>query len=275
MRERLAKTAAFRALHKESCFVMPNVWDAGGAQLFAGLGFQALATTSAGLAFSTGRRDGAGAIGLDEALAHAAAIVEATGLPVSADLENGYADSPAGLVETVERAAAVGLAGLSIEDVRPDRGAPIYDFDAAVARIQAAAEAARAVDIVLTARADGLLSGAYDLDEAIRRLQAFSAVGAEVVYAPGLADIREIARLCREVDRPVNHVIGLGAPGQSLATLEEAGVRRISLGGSLARAALGALLEAGRAMQKGQFDLAEAGPGWGAILTTMKNGRPN
>lgn len=274
MTDRLAKTAAFRALHAEGCFIMPNVWDAGGAHLFAGLGFSALATTSAGFAFTTGRRDGAGAVDLDEALAHAAKIVDATDLPVSADLENGYADASAGLVETVERAAAAGLAGVSIEDVRPDRGAPIYAFDAAVARIEAAAGAARAADIVLTARADGLMSGAYDLDEAIRRLRAFAVVGAEVVYAPGLGDIEQIARVCREVERPVNHVIGLGAPGQSLATLETAGVRRISLGGSLARATLGALLEAGRAMQKGQFDLAESGPGWGSILTTMKNGRP-
>ena len=271
---RTEKTAAFRALHQSGCFVMPNVWDAGGAHLFAGLGFQALATTSAGYAFSTGRRDGAGAIGRDEALAHAAGIAAATHLPVSADLEHGYADTPEGVAETVRLAAEAGLAGVSIEDIRPDRSDPVYGFDAAVERIGAAVDEARARDIVLTARADGMLAQVYDFDAALRRLEAFAAAGADVVYAPGLPGLVKIKALCAALDCPVNHVIGLGAGGCSLADLAEAGVRRISLGGSLSRVAYAALLDAGQAMAKGDFSRAEAGAGWSDILGTMKTGRP-
>ncbi len=276
MRSRLEKTAAFRALHASGCFVMPNVWDAGGARLFAGLGFEALATTSFGLAATTGRRDGAGAVGLDEALDHAAMIVASVDRPVSADLENGYADAPEDVAATVKRAADAGLAGLSIEDARPDPAAPIYPFDAAVARIDAAAKAARDVDIVLTARADGVMAGAYDLDEAIRRLQAFEAAGAEVLYAPGLPDRAAIARVCAAVSAPVNHVIGLGAPGLSVADLAAVGVRRISLGGTLIRLAMVALLEAGQEIRGGRFERIEgaAEPGWPPINAAMKAGRP-
>lgn len=269
-----AKVAAFRALHAEGCFVMPNVWDGGGAQLFAGLGFPALATTSAGLAFTSGRRDGRGDVGLEEALAHGAAIAAATELPVSADLEDGYAAEPEGVAETVRRAAEAGLAGVSIEDVRPDRDAPIYPFDAAVARVAAAAEAAREADIVLTARADGMMHRLYGFDDAIARLQAFEAAGAEVLYAPGLPGLVKLKALCGAVSRPVNHVIGQGGAGATLEDLARAGVRRVSLGGSLARVALGALLEAGREMAEGRFARAEAEPSWPEILTAMKAGRP-
>jgi len=272
--DREAKVAAFRALHAEGCFVMPNVWDAGGAQLFAGLGFRAFGTTSSGVAVSTGRRDGQGAVGRDEALAHAAVIAASTDLPVSADLEDCYGATPEGVAETVRLAAEAGLAGLSIEDVPLDRSAPIYPRDVALARVEAAVEAARAADIVLTARAEGVLREAYGLDEAIARLQSYEAGGAEVVYAPGLPGFAELRALCAAVSAPVNHLIGPGARGLSLSEIAEAGARRVSLGGSLARVAYGALLEAGRAMAKGDFSRAEAGPGWPEIVTHMNAGRP-
>ena len=268
------KTAAFRALHASGCFVMPNVWDSGSAHLFAGLGFPALATTSSGFAYTTGRRDGVGEISRDDALAHAAAIAAATDLPVSADLEDGYADSPEGVAETIRLAAKAGLAGVSIEDARPTGDPACYSFESAAARIAAAVSAAQDANIVLTARADGLMTGAYDLQEAIRRLQAFEAAGAEVLYSPGLADLNQIKTVASAVNRPLNHVIGLGAAGATLEELAAAGARRISLGGSLARVALGAALEAGAAMNRGDFSRAEAGPAWRDILTTMKPGRP-
>ncbi|MEM1385029.1 MAG: isocitrate lyase/phosphoenolpyruvate mutase family protein [Pseudomonadota bacterium] len=274
MPTREQKVAAFRALHADGCFVMPNVWDPGSAHLFGGLGFQALATTSAGYAFSRGMRDGAGDLTLEQNLAHAADIAAATDLPVSADMENGYADSPAGVAETVHRVAEAGLAGLAIEDVRPDREAPAYPFDEAVARIEAAVGAANEADIVLTARADGMLARAYDFDSALRRLKAFEAVGAEVLYAPGQPGLVKIKALCAAIEKPVNHVIGLGASGCSLAELTAAGVRRISTGGSLARLVFGALLQSGREMQDGGFDRLEAEPHWPEILKTMGGGRP-
>ncbi len=253
---------------------MPNVWEVGGARLFAGLGFGALGTTSAGFAVTTGRRDGRGEVDLDAALGHAAEIAGATDLPVSADLENGYADAPEAVAETVRRAAEAGLAGLSIEDVRPDRGAPVYPRALAIARIEAAVAAAREVDIVLTARADGMLARAYDVEEAVARLRAFEEVGAEVLYAPGVPGLVKLRAITQAVSRPVNHVIGLGAPGASLADLAAAGVRRVSLGGSLARRAFAVLLEAGREMAEGRFDQAEAGPPWAEILEAIRAGRP-
>ncbi len=265
------KVARFRALHAAGIFVMPNVWDAGTARLFAGLGFEALATSSAAFAILSGRRDGQGEVTLDEALAHSGEIAAATDLPVSADLEHGYADPPEALAQTVERAAEAGLAGLSIEDVHPG-GA--YPFDAAVARIEAAAAAARRADIVLTARADGMLAREYDFEEALRRLRAFEAAGAEVLYAPGLPGLVKLRALAEAVSAPVNHVIGLGAAGASLADLEAAGVRRVSLGGSLARVALSALLAAGREMREGSFAGAEAGAGWSEISGAITAGRP-
>lgn len=271
------RAVRFRDLHRPgAAFVMPNPWDIATARLLAGLGFNALATTSAGLAFSRGMRDGAGDLDLDAALAHAAEIVSATDLPVSADLENGYADAPEAVAAAIARCVSVGLAGASIEDVRPDRAAPVYAFDDAVARIAAAVEAARAAPrpFTLTARADGLLSKAYDLDETVRRLQAFEAAGADVLYAPGLPDRAAVERVCAAVSKPVNHVIGLGAPGLSIADLAAAGVARVSLGGTLSRVALGAVFEAGRALRDGRADIAESGASWGDILGAIKAGRP-
>ncbi|WP_159999821.1 oxaloacetate decarboxylase [Roseomonas sp. 18066] len=233
----------FRALHAApGAFVIPNPWDAGSARLLAGLGFQALATTSAGLAFGLGRRDGAA--GRAETLANARAIVEAVDLPVSADLENGFSHDPEGCAATLRDAAAVGLAGGSIEDATGDPAHPIYGFDQAVERVAAAAEAARALPFVLTARAENYLHGKPDLDDTIRRLQAFSKAGAEVLYAPGLTELSQIRTLCAAVDKPVNVVMGLKGKPFTVAELAEAGVKRISLGGSLARTALAALQRA-------------------------------
>lgn len=271
---RAEKVAAFRALHAGACFVMPNVWDRGGALMMAGLGFKALATTSSGYAHSTGRRDGMVDVDRDESLAHAAEICATTDLPVSGDMENGFADSPEGVADCVRRSAEAGLAGLAIEDIVQDDSRRAYDFDEAVARIDAAAAAAREADIVLTARADGYLRKAYDLAEAVRRLQAFEAAGAAVLYVPGLKDLDEIRTVTGAVSAPVNHVTGLGAAGADLADFADAGVRRISTGGSLARAVMGAMLRAGQAMAAGSFAPIDQSPAWAEILTAMNAGRP-
>jgi 2-methylisocitrate lyase-like PEP mutase family enzyme len=253
------QVARFRALHaRPGAFVIPNPWDAGSARILASLGFEALATTSAGLAFSLGRRDGEGAVTREETLANAAAIVAATPLPVSADLENGFAHDPAGCADTVRAAAAMGLVGGSIEDATGDPSRPLYDFGQAVERVAAAAEAARALPFVLTARAENFLHGRPDLDNTIRRLQAFSDAGAEVLYAPGLTRLEDIRTLCAALDKPVNVVMGLAGRPFTVAELAEAGVKRISLGGSLARMALGALARAGReVLAEGHFRFAD------------------
>lgn len=271
------KATRFRDLHRgPGPFVLPNVWDTGSAQMFAGLGYKALATTSSGFAYTNNFRDGEGDFGLDEALAHARVIVEATSLPVSADLENGYSDTPDGVAETIRKAASAGLCGCTIEDTHP--GAPgFYPFDLAVARIAAAAEAARAcpTPFVLTARADGLIGGLYDLDEAIRRLQAYEQVGAEVVYAPFVKSLDDIARVCASVGVSVNHLGGLGVPGETVTSLGEAGVRRISLGGSLTRVAFGAVYRAGKQIaETGSFDEVVTSPGWKPILEAINAGKP-
>jgi len=252
------KVARFRALHQgEGAFVMPNPWDAGSARILAALGFEALATTSAGLAFSLGRKDGQGAVSREETLANAAAIVATTDLPVSADLENGFGHAPEDCAATLRAALATGLVGGSIEDATGEAARPIYDFNQAVERVAAAAEAVRGQPFVLTARAENFLHGRPDLDDTIRRLQAFAAAGAEVLYAPGLTEIGQIRTLCAAVDRPVNVVMGLVGRPFTVAELAEAGVKRISLGGSLARAALGALLRAGREIrEQGRFGFA-------------------
>lgn len=245
----------FRALHEgPGAFVLPNPWDAGSARLLADLGFPALATTSAGMAFALGRGDGE--VSRDEALDHARRIVTATDLPVSADLENCFADDPEGVVATIRGAAAAGLAGCSIEDHTNDAGKPIYDFGQSVERVAAAAETARgfAHDFVLTARAENFLHGRPDLDDTIRRLQAYEKAGADVLYAPGLPDLDAIRAVCSAVSRPVN-VLMSGT--FSVAELAAAGARRISTGSFLARVALGALLRAGREMREaGSFSFA-------------------
>lgn len=254
------KALAFRALHQRAgAFVMPNPWDAGSALLLSTLGFEALASTSAGFAFSIGRRDSEGSLSRAETLANARAIVEATELPVSADLENGFGHDPDAVAETIRAASAVGLAGGSIEDASGDASRPIYDLPLAVERVAAAVEAARSLPspFVLTARAENFLHGRPDLDDTIRRLQAFEKAGAEVLYAPGLTDLGQIRTVCASVSRPVNVVMGLVGGTFSVQQLAEAGVRRISLGSSLARAALGALMRAAREIrQDGTFSFA-------------------
>jgi len=255
------KGRAFRALHERpGAFVIPNPWDVGTARILAGLGFEALATTSAGLAFTLGRRDGEGAVGRDEALAHARAIVDATPLPVSADLENGFGDAPEIAAETIRLAADAGLVGASIEDATGNPDAPIYDASLAAERIAAAAEAARALPFpfTLTARAENFLHGRPDLDDTIRRLQAFEAAGADVLYAPGLRDLEAIRTVCAAVGKPVNVIMGIANAPFSVEDLAAAGVRRISIGSAFARVALGAFLQAAREVrERGTFTFAD------------------
>lgn len=241
------KFARFKALHdRDGAFVMPNPWDAGSARLLASLEFEALATTSAGNAFAKGRRDSFAGLGRAELLANAAEIVAATDLPVSADLEDGFGVAPEACFETIKLACEIGLVGGSIEDATGDAAAPIYDLVQSVDRIQAAAEAARGQSFLLTARAESYLWGRPDLGDTIKRLQAFSAAGADVLYAPGLPDLDAIRTVCAAVNKPVNVVMGLSGPQYTVAELAAVGVRRISVGGSFARAALGALMRAAR-----------------------------
>jgi 2-methylisocitrate lyase-like PEP mutase family enzyme len=243
------KALTFRALHQRpGAFVIPNPWDAGSTRLLSTLGFEALATTSAGHAFALGKRDGDGGVSRAETLANARAIVEATDLPVSADLENGFGNDPESAAETIRAASAVGLVGGSIEDASGDEARPIYELSLAVERVAAAVEAARKLPnpFVLTARAENFLHGRPDLEDTICRLQAFEKAGAEVLYAPGLTKLEQIRTVCSSVSRPVNVVMGLVGGSFSVPQLAEAGVRRISLGSSLARAALGALMRAAR-----------------------------
>ncbi|HEY3442766.1 MAG TPA: isocitrate lyase/phosphoenolpyruvate mutase family protein [Paludibaculum sp.] len=254
----MTKYETFRRLHQRpGLFVIPNPWDAGSARILAALGFEALATTSAGFAFSIGRQDSPACITRDEALANARAIVEAVDLPVSCDLANCYGRSPEECATTIRLAAATGLAGGSIEDATGDSAAPIYDFQLAVERVAAAHEAARELPFLLTARAENFLWGRPDLDDTIRRLQAFSAAGADVLFAPGLPGLDAIRTVCAAVDKPVNVVMGLKGHTYSLDDLRAAGVKRVSVGGSFARAALGALLRAAREVKEyGTFGYA-------------------
>jgi 2-methylisocitrate lyase-like PEP mutase family enzyme len=254
------KAERFQALHARlGAFVIPNPWDAGTARILTGLGFEALTTTSAGLAFTLGRRDGIGVITRDETFANAKAIVDATDLPVAADLENGFGHRPEAAAETIRLAGEVaGLVGGSIEDSSGDPRRPIYDFQHAVERLAAAAEAARSLPFpfVLVGRAENFLHGRPDLDDTIRRLQAFEAVGADALYAPGLTRPQDIRTVCAAVSKPVNVVMGLKTASLSVADLAALGVRRISLGSALSRAALGAFLRAAREIREhGTFQL--------------------
>ncbi len=245
MAEQQAKFERLKVLHqRDEAFVIPNPWDAGSARILASLGFEALATTSAGYAFSKGKRDSFASLKRGEILDNAAEIVGATDLPVSADLEDGFGADLGCCAETIRLASEVGLVGGSIEDATGDPARPIYDLSQAVERVQAAAEAARKLPFLLTARAENFLWERPDLDDTIKRLQAFSAAGADVLYAPGLPDIDAIRTVCATVDKPVNVVMGLKGPRYSVAELSAAGVRRVSVGGSFARASLGALLRA-------------------------------
>jgi 2-methylisocitrate lyase-like PEP mutase family enzyme len=253
------KFTRLKALHEtDGAFVIPNPWDAGSARLLASLGFEALATTSAGFAFSKGKRDSFAGLSRREILENAAEIVAATELPVSADLEDGFGTAPETCAETIRMACETGLVGGSIEDATGDADAPIHAFSLAVERVQAAAEAARDLPFVLTARAENHLWGRPDLDDTIRRLQAFSQAGADVLYAPGLPDIEAIRTVCDAVDKPVNVVMGLRGKSYSVAELAAAGVKRISVGGSFARAALGALMRAAEEVKtSGTFTYAD------------------
>jgi 2-methylisocitrate lyase-like PEP mutase family enzyme len=245
------KGAAFRALHSRAgAFVIPNPWDAGTARLLAHLGFEALATTSAGCAFALGQSDNT--LTRDQAMAHASVIASATDLPVSGDLENGFGDDPEYVSETIRLAAAAGLVGASIEDMTRQKGRPIYEKEFAAERIRAAAEAARALPFTftLTARAENHLAGRPDLADTIARLRAYQEAGADVLYAPGLPNKDAIAAVVSSVDRPVNVVMGLQGAGPTLAELTTLGVRRVSTGSALARVALGAFLRTARGIRE-------------------------
>ena len=249
----------FRALHAgPRAFVIPNPWDGGSARLCAGLGFQALATSSGAMAGVLGRLDGE--ITRDEALAQIRVIVAATDLPLSADFEKGYGDSPATVAETVRLGAEAGLVGCSIEDATGDKERPLYDFAAAVARIEAAVAAARELPFpfMLTARAENFLRRKPDLDDTIARLQAYERAGADVLFAPGLPDLGSVRKVCAALNKPVNFMAGLKGKSFSVAELEAAGVRRISLATSLFRAAMTGLYEAAREVKdQGTFGFLE------------------
>ena len=249
------RAVRFRTLHEgPGAFIIPNPWDAGSARLLAGLGFRALATSSAASAAALGRRDGG--LTRDDALAHARVIADATDLPVSADLEKGFGDAPEIVAETVRLAAGAGLVGCTIEDSTGDPDRPLYDFRLAVERIAAAAEAARALPFpfVLTARAHNLLYAAPNLEETVTRLQAFEKAGADVLFAPGLPDLSAVRAVCAAVSKPVNFMVGIKGKSFSVGELVTAGVRRISLATSLYRAAMTGLLDAARQVRDaGEF----------------------
>jgi len=272
MPDQASKAFAFRALHaRAGAFLVPNAWDAGTAKILTQMAFEALATTSAGLAFALGRRDGA--VSREETLANARSIARATHLPVSADLENGFGHSPEKVAETIQLAASAGLVGGSIEDASGDRDKPIYDLNLAAERISAAVEAACAQNIhfTLTARAENFLHGRPDLDDTIKRLQAFEKAGADVLYAPGLPNLDAIRDVCSAVSRPVNVVAGLSGPVFSLKQLEDAGVKRVSVGSALSRLALAAFTKAAREMRDfGTFNFAKDAFPSAEINTLMK-----
>jgi 2-methylisocitrate lyase-like PEP mutase family enzyme len=250
-RTQAQKAEAFRALHERpGAFIIPNPWDAGTAKLLASLGFEALATTSLGLSNTLGRVDGTMTVSRDEVLDNCRVIAAATDLPVNADLENGYAHEPRAAAEMIRLAAEAGVVGGSIEDATGETGKPIYDFALAVERVQAAVETTRKLPFrfVLTARAENMIQGRLDLDDTIKRLQAFETAGADVLYAPGLRDLATIRTVVSSVGKPVNVVMSHGDPSITLAQLTEAGVKRVSVGGSLSRLALAAFLRGAREM---------------------------
>jgi len=259
MRTQEDKGQAFRALHeRRTAFIIPNPWDAGTARLLAHLGFEALATTSAGYAFSVGQRDNT--VGRDLMMAHVAAIASATDLPVSGDLENGFGDDVATVAEAIRLAGVAGLVGGSIEDSTGRPAQPIYDQGLATERVRAAVEAARSFSFpfTLTARAENYLVGRPDLKDTIARLQAYQEAGADVLYAPGLATLEDITAVVTSVDRPVNVLVGAKGIRLSLEQLSQAGVKRVSVGSALSRAALGAFLRGAREMREhGTFGFAD------------------
>ncbi len=259
-----ARHQAFADLHTSGCFVIPNPWDIGSARMMAALGAKALATTSAGFAFTLGRPD-MGNVSRDEMLRHAQDMIAATALPVTGDFENGFADDPDGVAETVRLAGEIGLSGCSIEDTQMSEGNPAYGFELAVERIRAAVSAARALGrpFVLCARADGLMNGVYDLSEAIRRIQAFEAAGADLLYIPVLPDLETVRRVSASVGKPVNALAAGAMRDVTVAQLAEAGVRRISVGSMVSRLTHAAIRDSVKDMlDEGRFDrLKGAAPG--------------
>jgi 2-methylisocitrate lyase-like PEP mutase family enzyme len=273
MPAQIEKAHAFRALHeRDKAFIIPNPWDIGTARMLSSLGFEALATTSAGFAFSRGRPD----YGVDrsEMLAHLAAMVVATSLPVSADLENGFGDEPEVAAETIKLAAAAGVVGGSIEDATSRTSEPIYEFAQAVDRVRAAAEAAHKLSFpfTLTARCENYLVGRADLRDTIKRLQAYQEAGADVLYAPGVRSKEDIRAVVGSVDRPVNVLMGLEGVRLNLAELSQLGVKRVSVGSALSRAALGAFLGAANEMREhGTFNFVEGAASSSQIGALLKN----
>ena len=263
----ISAAAKFHSLHKnKGAFIIPNPWDIGTARILASMGFEALATTSAGIAFALGLRDGA--VSKSQVLQHCRDIVGATDLPVSADLEMGFGPTPDDVAETIRDAAATGLAGCSIEDYTDDDAESIFEFDLAVERIEAAVDAKQSLshDFVLTARSENFLRGRPDLDDTIKRLQAFEDAGADVLYAPGLRDLETIRTVCDSVSKPVNVVMGMPGPTFGVAELSDAGVKRISVGSALSRAALGSfVLAAEEIQQRGTFTFASEAIGFAEI----------
>ena len=275
MRTQTEKGIVFRALHeRDGAFIIPNPWDVGTARLLAHLGFEALATTSAGFAFSIGRRDNT--VGRDKMMAHVRDIVAATDLPVSADLENGFGDDPETVAETIRLGAAAGLVGGSIEDSTTRRDDPIYELEQAAERVRAAAELAHSLpfSFALTARAENYLFGRRDVNDTIRRLQAYQEAGADVLYAPGLASKEDIAAVVSSLGRPVNVLMGLPGVRLSLAELSEIGVQRISVGSVLSRVALSAFMRAAEEMRdRGTFSFGDDIVSFRDISAMMEDGR--
>jgi 2-methylisocitrate lyase-like PEP mutase family enzyme len=269
---------AFKALHqRKGIFVIPNPWDAGSAKVLASLGFEALATTSAGLAFCLGKPDGHASITREQTLDNVKDIIAATNLPVSADLENGYGDEPETCAETILLASKAGLSGGSIEDATGNPNGPIYCFEHALARVQAAVKAARSLDVpfTLTARAENLIYGHPDLPDTIRRLVAFADAGADVLFAPGLKTREEVEAVVKAVSpKPVNVVMGLSGSTLTLNELEDIGVKRVSLGSAFIRAAYGAFFRAAEEIkQKGTFSFANDAKPYGELNELFKDSR--
>ena len=272
MRTQKQKAEAFRALHeRKQAFIIPNPWDVGTARMLAKLGFESLATTSAGFAFSAGLQDNQ--VGRERMLEHVAEIAAATDLPVSADLENGFGDDPKVVAETIRLAAAAGVVGGSIEDSIDRPGEKVYELAHAVDRVRAAVEAARALPFpfTLTARAENYLVGIPDLKDTIRRLQAYQEAGADVLYAPCITTRDEITAVVRAVSRPVNFLMGTQPQRFTLAELSEMGVRRVSVGSALATTAIGAFLRGAREMKvSGSFNYTKDSAGFGEISNLLK-----
>lgn len=272
----LQKAATFKALHERTgIFAFPNPWDAGSAKMLAVLGFEALATTSAGVAFSLAKPDGEGALTREETLANAQSIINASNLPVAGDLENGYGDEPEACAETIMMAAATGLVGGSIEDATGRPHDPIYPFELSVERVKAAVITARSLPFpfMLTARAENLIYGRPDLKDTIRRLEAFAEAGADVLFAPGLTTREEIIAVVKAVaPKPINIVAGLGPSPFSLNELEDMGVKRVSLGSSLARAAYSGFLRAAEEIKaKGTFGFTQGTTSYGDINQLLRS----